>query len=327
LREREREREREEMNTGYQGFVPYGFRRAESRKPGDVQEFKDNKFRKVGVQVASSSSFLTTTKSSGDKVKAHHYASSARPTPLIQLKDRKKLESKKFLAVSASGSSFLDPRNRLRFLDEANQEKLLAGFQNGSVSVKSAKEIFRSACDPKMSADIRDTFDSLLDKRKSSRESVSWDEFRDVFAELRSLISRQLQTRGYRHTGPAWVQDREEKVCTGYVPKSSAQIDVGLEGSVPAARAYTGTTEDLFEGTSKVTNHIPGYCGYIAKKNPNTSEKTRESRHNMFAVDEYKFNMTGYTGNPRTNLHERGLGSMMTTNSRAEELVKSKWGK
>lgn len=322
-------------NTGYQGFVPYGFRRAESRKPGDVKDQKDSKFRKVGAQVASNSKFTTTTKESGSMVKACHYASSARPTPLIQLKDRKKIETKTFLAVSSSRSSFSDPRNRLRVLDEANEETIRVAFEKaGAVSVRSAKNIFRSACNSTlMSADIREIFDSLLDKRKSARESVSLDEFRDTFAELRSLIVGQLQTRGYRHTGPAWVQDREEKVCTGYVPKSSAQIDMGMEGSVPARRTFMsnngmkGTTTDLFEGTSKVTHHIPGYCGYISKKNPKASEATRESRHNMFAVDEYKFNTTGYTGNPKTNLHEKGLGSMMTTNSRAEELVKTKWGK
>lgn len=321
-------------NTGYKGFVPYGFRRAESRKPGDVKGQKDNKFRRVGAQVASPSTFTSTTKESGSLVKAQHYASSARPTPLIQLKDRKKMEPKAFIASSLSGSSFSDPRNRLRALDEANEETIRVAFEKGAVSVRSAKNIFRSACDSTLlSADIRDTFDSLLDKRKSARESVSMKEFGDTFAELRALVVRQLQTRGYRHTGPAWVQDREEKVCSGYVPKSSAQIDMGEEGTVPARRAYMsnngmkGTTEDLSEGTSKVTHHIPGYCGYISKKKPNASEATRGSRHDMFAVDEYRFNTTGYTGNRRANLHEKGLGSMMTTNSRAEELVKTKWGK
>ena len=51
--------------------------------------------------------------------------------------------------------------------------------------MRSAKNIFRSACDSTLlSADIRDTFDSLLDKRKSARESVSLEEF-----ETRSLSS------------------------------------------------------------------------------------------------------------------------------------------
>ena len=67
------------------------------------------------------------------------------------------------------------------------------------------------------------------------------------------------------------------------------------------AQWYEGYDEDLFEGTSKVTHAPPGYCGYISKKKPNASEATRGSRHDMFAVDEYRFNTTGYTGNRRAN--------------------------
>ena len=58
--------------------------------------------------------------------------------------------------------------------------------------------------------------------------------------------------------------------------KSSYQLDMGAEGDDPASRTVSSTT-DLNKGTSKLSVHIPGYCGHVpcSKKNQNMYETFR----------------------------------------------------
>lgn len=216
--------------SGYQGFVPYAFRRAETRKPGETREQIKNKFRRKDGRVPEEvDTFATTTLSATNKVRAADYAATQRPTPLIKVKDRKRMAHKKFVA-----------------------------------------------------------------------KSMHKTEYPNHFA------NRRNETSETSHRGPAWERDGKDRtgVCGGYFPESSSK---------------RSSTEDLFAGTSKVTSHIPGYRGFISSVSPRRAERTRDSKDHAFIVDSYKSNCEGYTGSPRANLARNGLGSLKTTNSRAQE--------
>ena len=52
------------------------------------------------------------------------------------------------------------------------------------------------------------------------------------------------------------------KTTTRENAKSSYQLDMGAEGDNPFSRTAASTT-DLNRGTSKLSVHIPGYCGHV----------------------------------------------------------------
>ena len=87
--------------------------------------------------------------------------------------------------------------------------------------------------------------------------------------------------------------------------------------------------DDLFEGTTKDTYHIPGYCGHIAasKRNPDVllHSEAEIARENGTSLRLYhRHNVPGYTGhqptNARNDLGERLSGAHPATTSGAAAL-------
>ena len=324
-------------NTGYQGFVPYRFRAVESSKPGERGEqgrvFRDNKFMKdVGIDLMGyrSGNLETTTDRMGSLVNKSHYASCERPTPIIQLKDRRKVEEKKFVSSSLSLSTFPDHRQRLARLESIDEEKLKSVFtrfdkdNSGFLSKREMRKVFHALTNGKAEPDVVDTFVVIMDKNRDSK--ISFEEFHSGYSRVVDIVRGQLDTRALRHAGPSWAQERKESILKGYVPQSSAHNDFGAEGESPASRpVMTGTTKDLFAGTSKVANHIPGYRGYISNAHPTSADESRPSKDHMFAVDNFKGNApVGYTGHKRSNVRGN-RGDMHTDKSRADALVVRHW--
>lgn len=323
-------------NTGYQGFVPYAFRAAESTKPGELKSQRDSKFRRAGVDVLSydsSARFATTTARMSNSMHRKNY-SCGRTLGTLQVKDRMPMPPKKFVAKSLYSSTFPNYLEELTALERPSEEEYRAAFAkfdkdgSGFINRREVKAAFRSCTGNQANPNTVETFTILFDKNKDGK--ISWDEFVLGVQQLRELIKAQLNTNRSKHSGPAWLQEREKAVCRGYVPRSSAQMDLGVEGENPIDRplmkgnGMKGTTEDLFSGTSKVTHHIPGYRGYISQVNPLPARNVRESRDGMFIIDTYKSNAPGYTGNPRAKW-ENGCGKMQTTKSSTEQLIDEMW--
>jgi len=322
-------------NTGYQGFVPYAFRNAETTKPGDVKSQRDNKFRRAGVDVVAydSGRFSTTTTRMSNTLDRSHFKAE-RTLQTLQIKDRQPMPPRKFIAQSLYSSNFPNYLQELMKIERPTEEMYRKAFTqcdkdgSGFIDKRELKGILQNSTDNQVSPTTSEVFLAFFDKNRDGK--ISWFEFVDGLASLRNYMKAQLNTKASRHTGPAWLQTKEVKVCTGYVPRSSTQMDLGVEGDVPSQRecmrgnGMRGTTEDLFSGTSKVTQHIPGYRGYISQVRPLQASKPRESRDGMFVIDTYKSNAPGYTGNPRAKWNN-GTGKMHTSKSRTENLIDEMW--
>ena len=136
---------------------------------------------------------------------------------------------------------------------------------------------------------------------------------------------------------PEWLVSSRQ-VNTSVVKrqmKSSYQKDLGKDGELPSERPFiakTGmasTTEDLFDGTTKDTHHIPGYCGHIpaSKRNPHVvkhgdAEDPRDKATSLRLY--HRHNVPGYTGhqpvNARNDLGERLSGAHPATTAGAAAL-------
>eukprot|EP00940_MAST-03C_sp_MAST-3C-sp2_P000193 g193.t1 len=330
-------------NTGYQGFTPYAFRPVESAKPGERgqlgKERRDNKFKRAGVDVLGykdSEEYASTTSRAGGLVRASHYASRERPTPIIKIKDRRPMVPKKFVAKSLSSTTLPNHSARLRILEEITEEDVHSTFSSfdkdgsGYVHRRDIKRAFSYLTKNRAQHDVVDTFHALLEKNEQPR--ISLQDFKDGLSRLHQIVSDQLNTHASRHQGPAWALEEKAKVLKDVVPHSTAQIDIGVEGHDPKTdrtvmrgNGMKSTTDDLFAGTSKVTSHIPGYRGFISSARPAKAEQPRDSKDHMFIVDNFKGNApVGYTGNPKTNLRSN-RGSMETDKSRADKLVVNMW--
>ena len=331
------------MASRYQGFIPYAFRPIETSKPGERGErgrqFRNNKFKKAGVELLAykETAFTSSTADAGSLVRKQHYEARERQTPIIKIKDRKPMEPKRFVAKSLSASSFQDHNQRLSLIDSFTEEDLKSSFssfdkdQSGFLDRREMKNVFATLTNASAPPDISETFAALFDKNHDNR--VSFEEFISGMVRLRDIVRGQLNTRALRHAGPAWAQGgrSERKVLKGYVPRSASEMDMGLEGENPSERiamrggAMKSTTEDLFSGTSKVTKHLPGYRGYISQSRPQLAEKTRDSKDDMFVVDNYRGGAAaGYTGNLKSDLRAN-RGTYETDKSRADKLVLRMW--
>eukprot|EP01029_Cantina_marsupialis_P028339 TRINITY_DN776023_c0_g1_i1.p1 TRINITY_DN776023_c0_g1~~TRINITY_DN776023_c0_g1_i1.p1 ORF type:complete len:237 (-),score=60.89 TRINITY_DN776023_c0_g1_i1:253-963(-) len=88
--------------------------------------------------------------------------------------------------------------------------------------------------------------------------------------------------------------------------QSSYETDMGRADEIPASRptmrgtGMLSTTNDLYQGTSKVSAHLPGYCGFIPQTNvaPITHEAApRDTFHSKtLLTTTHNIRMPGYTG-------------------------------
>lgn len=247
------------------------------------------------------------------------------------------MEPKRFVSQSLSASNFQDHNQRLHLIDSLTGDDLKSSFasfdvdKSGYLDRREMKKVFAKLTKASAPQDLSQTFVALFDKNRDNR--VTFEEFLNGMMKLRQIVQGQLNTRAIRHGGPAWSRgsSAEKKVLKGFVPRSATEMDMGLEGEIPKdriamrGRAMKSTTDDLFSGTSKVTGHIPGYRGYISQSNPHLAEKTRDSKDDMFIVDNYRGGAAaGYTGNLKSDLR-KNRGSYETDKSRADKLVLRMW--
>ena len=147
--------------------------------------------------------------------------------------------------------------------------------------------------------------DSLLDKRKSARESVSLAKFGDTFAELgnfRSSTSDRLQTHG---TSMGSGQ-RGESVTDTY--QRVVLKSIWVRRNCTARRAYM--SNNGMKGTTKTYSrvHPKSHTAVTVDTFPRRN-RTLQRQHVdldmtcllLMSTD----STTGYTGNRRANLHEK----------------------
>jgi hypothetical protein len=149
------------------------------------------------------------------------------------------------------------------------------------------------------------TFDRNRDRRISLDELVAgWPKFVSTLAAV---------TTGFGARGkPKFKSDSGPQVLGSGKLRSTSQIDFGMLGEVPGARAAVdparrkmrGTTDDVSEGTAKATRHLPGYMGFVpqyrgatvaAHQSFGTEERdSYSSKTNL--VETMNGRMSGYSG-------------------------------
>ncbi|KAG5193145.1 hypothetical protein JKP88DRAFT_291989 [Tribonema minus] len=136
---------------------------------------------------------------------------------------------------------------------------------------------------------------------------VRWDTFVAALARVLSTASKDGSLL-VRTAMPEWVlisRKAHPTIQHGKRITSCYQHDVG--GAAPAQRQLTfkrgmrGTTQDLFEGTTKDTFHVPGYGGFIPASKVNARAMQHGDMQDARAYSAnlrlfHKHNMAGYTG-------------------------------
>lgn len=288
--------------TGYQGFRSFAVQECPTLKPGETYEQRGTKFSKIGSRIVAPPhqnrvgrhSHESVVMQSGQLVQPADYkvpdrrgvsASEALP------------ERKPFIASSTylnDFSSFDAEMKRVlgvsleqyeqAFLRVARQPKALhpqveSESQQPTVELADVPKVLKLALGDAAVQRVVNTFTSYLDRRRGSqRDRITWDFFCQSVDHVDDLFEQELGARGkkrysFSSSGEAAGSCRSPEGPHLLVPKitpnSSYLIDYGAYGDNPRDRPYmrkrgmASTTSDLNPGTSRDTNQIPGYAGFL----------------------------------------------------------------
>ena len=335
-------------NFGYQGFQSWGMMTQPAMKPGETTETRASKFADVGHGVVYRNAPVsenlrddTVTKMAFATVKASDYTVPDR-RGISTLFSKGLPEPKKFLGKSMHHTSFEHPQTACGAYAELTEPEIAASFDAldatgcGELPIALVKPCLVKACGGACPPHILDKFGKYFEHYPDGGTTL--DGLLEAHAVVRAgALPPHLGGVQLVSGAPEWLIS-SRAVNTSIVPRdvrSSYQKDLGKAGEGPQQRTWiakTGmksTTDDLFEGTTKDTYHIPGYCGHIAasKRNPDVllHSEAETARENSTSLRLYhRHNVPGYTGhqptNARNDLGERLSGAHPATTSGAAAL-------
>lgn len=298
--------------------------------PGQPDSYRKNKFGKMTGSSATSSKrrydpYIT------DKNFAFGYAEDQRifrealqtkqqfqntAAEIIKLRQSKTDNDEKFDCDSFSHSTYLNPKTIKTnvgcvdpndFLDAFHQYTGSGDFCD-AVHVNDIQKIITSVMGEKTPTWIVQKIAKLC-RNKSSFGYISWEDFRIIISTAQEVISYDCDTIG--RNIPSWLQPKlkDESVLNEYFPKSSYTVnfnanrlrDVKIDDSYNPTK--TGTTRFLFQGTTKYTDQLPGYCGHIPCNTANLRKelhsggmKPRPQTCDLRLISERLGSVPGYTG-------------------------------
>ncbi|KAL3660231.1 hypothetical protein V7S43_014762 [Phytophthora oleae] len=147
-----------------------------------------------------------------------------------------------------------------------------------TIQLSQVQEVLKLALGVAAVPRVVKVFYSYLDRRGSVRDRISWPLFSQAVDHVGSLFDHELdRCKAAGSSGETWGTFAEKQVNEYLVhsstPASSYQTDFGTYGENVRERPYmrkrgmASTTTDLNRGTSRVTNQIPGFAGFL----PSTS--------------------------------------------------------
>jgi hypothetical protein len=315
--------------TGYQGFQPYAYRRTETEKIQGTGDQRDHKFRQAGATVLEDAGgFSATTARSQRNTRRQHYVDAhARPQNPLKQKDHRGFVGKKFYHTSTYSTAFPNYLQELLALEGHSEQEYREAFDradrdgSGFITAREVKELVSECTGRQPHPSVVQAFMVFFDKNGDSR--VSWDEFVEALGRVRVYMQRQVAPPARGGPAGARAQPRHKRLLQS-IPRSGAQIDMGVAGEDPIERTRP-TGSDLFEGSTKVTSHIAGYRGHISKTNPESSSgrRARPNKNDQFIVETYNMNPPGYSG--IKNANPKGMGNLQTDKSRIDRLVDEMW--
>lgn len=319
--------------SGYQGFKSFAVQHCATLKPGESYEQRASKFSSMGSRIIAPPTMNRVGKhthesvamQSGQLVQPEDYRVPDRRGVSV---NQTRPELKPFLASSIYLHDFPavdEERKRVLQVPLDDYEKAFklvathnAQHQPGAPTIQllQVADVLKAALGDSAVPRVIDVFQSFLDRRGSVRDRITWDLFCQAVDHTDALFERELSSKGGRASGTWGPSFAEQQLNASLVhsstPASSYQLDFGTYGANPRDRPYmrrrgmASTTSDLNPGTSRVTNQVPGYAGFLPLTSHNAQAVAQssgpeeiESLHPTPRVALRLFhsdNIPGYTG-------------------------------
>ncbi|KAE8886851.1 hypothetical protein PF005_g8403 [Phytophthora fragariae] len=277
---------------GYQGFKSFAVQHCATLKPGETYEQRATKFSSMGSRIIAPPTMNRMGKSTHDSV-AMQSGQFVQPED-YHVPDRrgvsvnqKRPSSKPFVANSTylhDFPAFDDERTRVLHvsLEEYERAFMTVAKKNNqqhdgaTIQLVQVQEVLKLALGDGAIPQVVEVFHSYLDRRGSVRDKISWGLFRQAVDHVDDLFNRELNrvttaSSASKTWGSTSFADKQlnEYLVHSSTPASSYQMDFGTYGENPRDRPYmrmrgmASSTMDLNPGTSRVTNQIPGYAGFL----------------------------------------------------------------
>lgn len=320
------------QNVGYQGCRIDCEKPVVSLKPGENQESRDRKFdnvsrgvaynkplpKELALKISSSAETYAVVKRGDYKIPDKRgvcFVSGEDPTA----------RSKPFLHKTLYTETFRNYKNDLDSLAHRVPEEYRAAFNTLAhkgvdvpyITGGDLLALARAVHGGEVQRWVVDRMAKLFQKRGDGK--ITWSDLEAGVLELNGNLQKEIANRSISGP-PEWatsLRHMDATVQHGKRVQSCYQSDLGTFGTSPMQRQLTykngmlGTTQDLFEGTTKDTYHVPGYCGFIPSKvNPyafkhGDMEHPREKMSNLRLV--HRKNVPGYTGHcPKAAVNDIG---------------------
>lgn len=288
--------------TGYQGFRSFAVQECPTLKPGETYEQRGTKFSKMGSSIVAPPhqnrvgrhSHESVVMQSGQLVQPADYrvpdrrgvsASEVLPDrkPFVAtstyLNDFSSFDAEMKRVLGVSLEQYEQAFQSLAALQKSLQPQVDGETKQQTVELADVPKVLKLALGDAAVPRVVDTFISYLDRRRGSqRDRITWDFFCQSVDHVDDLFEQELCARGkkrysFSSSGEAVGSCRSPEGQHAPVPKitpnSSYLVDFGAYGANPRDRPYmrkrgmASTTSDLNPGTSRDTNQIPGYAGFL----------------------------------------------------------------
>ncbi|GMF43067.1 unnamed protein product [Phytophthora fragariaefolia] len=276
---------------GYQGFKSFAVQHCATLKPGETYEQRASKFSSMGSRIIAPPTMNRMGRQTHESV-AMQSGQLVQPED-YHVPDRRGVSanqqrpgSKPFIANSTylhDFPAFDEERRRVLQVSLEEYERAFMAVaktnnqqQDGpTIQLAQVQEVLKLALGDDATPRVTEVFRSYLDRRGSIRDRISWDLFRHAVDHGNDLFDRELKRATTASSGSTWgptsFADKQlnEYLVHSSTPASSYQMDFGTYGGNPRDRPYmrkrgmASTTTDLNPGTSRVTNQIPGYGGFL----------------------------------------------------------------
>ncbi|RLN59308.1 hypothetical protein BBJ28_00012879 [Nothophytophthora sp. Chile5] len=289
--------------SGYQGFKSFAAQNCATLKPGESYEQRATKFSSMGSRIIAPPvlnrvgrhSHESVAMQNGQLVQPEHYHLPDRRGVSV---NEKRPEAKPFITPSTYQRDFPaydeERRRVLRlsledyetaFLTVAKQES--PQQQRQTIRLAQVPTVLQLALGDAAVPRVVSVFVKFLDRRGSERDFITWDLFCQAVDHADDLFEYEL-TRG-KATGSAssthgaWSAGHVASAIQSSTPHSSYRKDFGGYGDNPRERPYmrkrgmASTTSDLNPGTSRATNQMPGYSGFLPLTTHNPQAVTQAS--------------------------------------------------
>ncbi|GMF13752.1 unnamed protein product [Phytophthora lilii] len=320
---------------GYQGFKSFAVQHCATLKPGETYEQRATKFSSMGSRIIAPPTMNrmgqhtheSVAMQNGQHVQPEDYRVPDRRGVSV---NQKRPESKPFIADSTYLHDFPafyeEWRHVLRVPIDQYEAAFMAVAKNNNqhqegatIQLSQVQSVLTLALGDGAVPRVVEMFHSYLDHRGSVRDRIMWGLFRQAVEHVDDVFNRELsrgKTAGSacKTWGSSSFADKQlnEYLVHSSTPASSYQMDFGTYGENPRDRPYmrkrgmASTTTDLNPGTSRVTNQIPDYAGFLPLTSHNAEAVAQangpeeiESLHPTPRVALRLFhsdNIPGYTG-------------------------------